>query len=229
MKQANGDRGWLTRRPVLMTIMALGAVITLTGANGIFAVFTDRATTGTNSATSRAEARSADLQIADGTYDGNDGSTTCGTYVENLTTGIITASDMGPDTPDIHGFVCLKNVGSRPLEITISAIDLVDTDTGCTGDESALDLTCGDDQAGELSGALHAFVFEGDCTTSVSIGNAVLSDMVATPFPLTGVLLASGEVECVHIAVADQAQQDLVTTSQSDTTTWKFAFDGTAT
>jgi hypothetical protein len=221
------DRGWLTRRPVLMTIMALGMVVTLAGANGVFAVFTDRATTGTNSATSRAEARSADLQIATGTLVPEDGSITCGTFVENLASGIITATDMVPLGDDVHAFVCLKNVGSRSLDVTTSVIDLFDTDPQCTGDESEVD-SCGTGEFGELSGVLHVFLSTSDCVTpGSSLGNTTLDTMVSTPFSLGSV--ASGALLCVHVDIQDQAQGDDVAITQSDTATWKFAYDGTAT
>jgi predicted ribosomally synthesized peptide with SipW-like signal peptide len=36
------------RRPLLTSVAALGGVITLASTTGVFAVFTDRATTGTN-------------------------------------------------------------------------------------------------------------------------------------------------------------------------------------
>src|SRR5690242_14164791 len=132
-----------SRRAVLLTIMALGAVVSLTAVNGIFAIFTDRATTGENSASSRAEARSADLQIASASFDSTTYDITCGAYAEDLVTGIITVSDLTPGGSDFGvGNLCLKNVGSRSLDVSTSAIDLVDSDHACTGDEASLDATC---------------------------------------------------------------------------------------
>jgi hypothetical protein len=225
-EQANGSRRGV-RRPVLLTVMALGAVMTLTAVNGVFAVFTDRATTGTNSASSRAEARSADIQIAHGTLDIFDLTVACGTYAEDLATGIITVTDMAPTGSTAAGVVCLRNVGSRAVDLTVSAIDLVDTDDDCTGDEGSIDLTCGDDQEGELSPALLVALDSFDCVGSGNLaGTGNLATMQTTPIELSE--LAAGAVECFQFRVDRQAQGDAITTSQSDTTTWKFAFDATA-
>ncbi len=215
------------RRSVLLTIMTLGAVVSLTAANGVFAVFTDRATTGTNSAGSRGENRSADIQIAEGGFTGD--VVSCSTFVEDLATGIITATDMVPLGNGVHAYICLKNVGSRSVDVTASAIDVVDTDNACTGDEASLDTTCGDDQAGELSGHLQVFLTSRVCGElgGESLGNTNLALMTSTPFALFSI--APGATNCLELEVDDQAQQDDVTISQSDTSTWKFAFDATAT
>ena len=226
-EQATVGRRGRARRAVLITIMALGAVVSLTAVNGVFAVFTDRATTGMNSASSRGEARSADLLIADGTFAPLDGTTACGPYAEDLATGIITATEMVPLGDSVRGYLCLKNVGSRAVDITASVIDLVDTDTACSGDEAALDTTCGNDQVGELSPVLQVFMFSSDCSVGgTSLGSSQIGTMATTPFSLPS--LAPGAVQCLAFEVQDQAQSDNVTTSQSDTATWRFAFDGTA-
>ena len=221
------DRSRLTRRPVLMTIIALGAVVTLTGANGVFAVFSDRATTGTNSATAPAQPSSADLQISTATHDSGDGSTSCGTFVDDLETGIFTATELVANS-SFHAYVCVRNAGSRHLDITTSVIDLVDTDTGCTGDEGSLDTTCGGDQLGELSGVVGVYGSVGSCSdvgTGFVSGNK-LDSMASTPVALTS--LEPGEHACVHFGIELDAVGDAITTTQSDTVTWKFAFDGTA-
>lgn len=225
-QQAGRDRRGTTRRPVLITIMALGVVVSLAGASGVFAVFTDRATTGTNSASSRAEARSADIQIAEGVMD--QGVMTCGTYEEDLTTGVITASDMVPLGGFVYARVCLKNVGSRTVDLTVTVLDLVDTDDACTGDEAALDTTCGGGQAGELSPHLQVGVFDADCAIGDGsfLGYTRIGELPNFPFSLPSI--AAGEVGCVLFRMEDVAQGDDVTKSQSDTSTWRFAFDATA-
>jgi hypothetical protein len=219
------------RRPVLLTVMALGAVITLVAVNGMFALFTDRATTGTNEVSSPAEEASADIQIAAATIDITDNTFSCGIpiYLEDLTSGIITATDLAPtDNIGTSGVLCLRNIGSREVALTVSAIELVDTDTACTGDEAVLDATCGDDQAGELSAALQVFVSSYDCVgNGTSLGNANLAGMQSTAFVLPS--MAAGADLCLRFIVANQAQGDMITTSQSDMTRWKFAFDATAT
>src|SRR3954471_5430377 len=59
-----GSGRYNMRRPALVTIIVLGSVVTLVGATGIYAEFTDRATTGTNTATSGERPRAADLAQA---------------------------------------------------------------------------------------------------------------------------------------------------------------------
>src|SRR5215470_6940644 len=51
-------------RQSLRIVIVLGALITLVGGTGIFAVFTDRATAGNNSVTSGERPRAAELKIA---------------------------------------------------------------------------------------------------------------------------------------------------------------------
>ena len=213
---------------MLLTIMALGAVVSLTAVNGVFAVFTDRATTGTNSATSRAEAASADLQIATASYNPMGGSITCGaTYVDDLASGVITVTDMAPNSV-VHGTVCIKNAGSRSVDVTASVIDLSDTDSSCTGDESALDATCGPGttQEGELSPKLRTDVSKG-CMSASFLQLTNIAAMASTAVTIQS--MSPGQTVCLDFAVQDNATGDDLTITQSDTATWKFAFDATAT
>ena len=227
MTEAFASGGRPVRRPVLISMMALGAVVSLATVSGVFAVFTDRATTGQNSASSRGEAASADLQIAAGTLNTTSGATTCGAYSEDLSTGIISATDMAPFVGLIQVSVCLKNVGSRDIDLTTAVIELTDTDTGCTGDENALDSASCGVGVGELSSNLRVVPFWGDCTSfGTSLGEPTVAELASTP--LATATLSVGEVGCVYFEVIDVAVGDDVTISQSDTTTWKFAFDATA-
>jgi len=236
--QARSDRPGRARRSVLITIMALGSVVTLTAVNGVFAVFTDRATTGTNSASSRSEPRSADIQIAEGIRDPQTGTIVCGTFDDDLTSGIVTATDMAPLGNAAFSNLCLKNVGSRQVDLTASVIDLVDTDHACTGDEAVLDSTCGDGQEGEFSAQLGVGVgrqvLSGDsCHSgelSLNSGDTdprTIGALSTTPLVVTS--LAPGAGWCLTISLQDRAQGNAATISQSDTSTWRFAIDATAT
>jgi hypothetical protein len=218
------------RRAVLVTIMALGAVVSLTAVNGVFAIFTDRATTGTNTASSRAEARSADLQIATASYDTATGETSCGQYDEDLVTGIISVTNLASGGfENGTGNLCLKNVGSRTLDLSASVIDLVDTDPACTGDEATIDVDgCGPGEVGELSGALRVIVLRSYCDAPLSpVGNSRVAAMTVTPLPIDA--LGPGQATCVQMIVDYlPSSGDELTGAQSDTSTWRFAFDGTA-
>jgi hypothetical protein len=221
-------KGAGARRPVLLTVIGLGAVITLVSVNGMFALFTDRATTGANQVSSPPEAASADIQIAAGTRDISDNTIACGTFAEDLITGIITVTDLAPSDPiGTSAVVCLRNVGSRSVDLTVSAIELVDSDTACTGDEAVLDTTCGGDGPGELSAVLTVFTFQYDCVGFGSYhGPFNLANSQSTAFGLTS--MPAGTDLCLEFNVVNQAQGDMITISQSDTTMWRFAFDATA-
>ena len=182
--------------------------------------------TGTNSASSRAEARSADIQIAHGTVDIFDNTVACGTYVEDLTTGIITATDMVRRPRDQRRRVPEQRgqppgrphgLGHRPGRHRRRLHRRRGVDRS--------DL--GGDQAGELSPALTVAMDFFDCEgagTLAGVGN--LAAMETTPIALSS--LAAGRSRATSSGSPTRPRAT-VTTSQSDTTTWKFAFDATAT
>lgn len=221
-------------RRLLTVTMALGLVISAMNFTGIFAVFTDRATTGTNSAQSGAQPRVADLQIATplpgtGNCDGV-------SWVDDLETGVISTTDLQPGGASGFAALCLRNSGSASLDVTVTAIDVVDTETGCTGDEAAAgDTTCGTAAAGdgELSGALIANVARQDCSTQATVlaVSPWFSSFVSNGEAVG--TLAPGDVACMYVSVQmltvgqtgvtlSQIQQ-----AQSDKVEWRYAFDGT--
>jgi predicted ribosomally synthesized peptide with SipW-like signal peptide len=219
-----------TRRALLTSIAALGGVITLASTTGVFAVFTDRATTGTNSFATKDLPRAADLQIAAGSA-GTNWSVSCGTYSDDLQTGLVSVSNVTANQTSDSGFVCLKNAGSATVDVTTSAIDLTDLDTDCTGDEAAVDTTCGIDptpgtpQAGELSPLITLSLTTADCS-NVNQGGRGLG---ALP-DLTDASVASmapDDVLCVGFTIRYLPTDAQAQAAQSDTATWKFAFDGT--
>jgi len=219
-----------TRRPLVAAIVALGGVITLAGTTGVFAVFTDRATTGTNTIASKQLPRAAELQIAAGSQ-GTNWSVSCGTYSDDLVTGVLSMSDVTPNTTGDSDFVCLKNAGSATVDLTTSAIDLTDLDTDCTGDEGTVDTTCGVDettsepQAGELSPLITLSLTVADCSdvNQGSRGLGALPDVTS----VSVTTMAPGDVLCVGFTSRYLPTDAQAQTAQSDTVTWRFAFDGT--
>ena len=226
------------RRPLLTSIAALGGVITLASTTGVFAVFTDRATTGTNTFATKGLPRAADLQLAPGdiTIDDTSGIWTvnCGTYDDNLATGLVTLTDAVPLDGYSTDFVCVKNTGSQTVDVTTSAIDITDTDTDCTGDEAVVDTTCGvavgqptgsPGQAGELSPLLHVTLIVAPCDDGNQGGHGIGTLPEVTN--ATVATLSPGETKCVRYSVSYAATEAEAQVAQSDTTTWRFAFDGT--
>lgn len=211
----------------LLSVMALGAVVTLMGAAGVFAVFTDRATTGTNTISSGERAGAADLKIATATQ-APGSAVTCQTFNDNLTTGLFSLSGIQPGDPSTSKTICLKNAGSSALSISTSAIDLVDTETGCTGDEQLSgDTTCGSG-AGELSTVIRVEIAAGECATGYgSVGTHTLAYLSGSPVLTAN--LASGAETCVFFLVDYPTSTSAtdVQKAQSDSVSWRFAFDGT--
>jgi len=223
-------------RHSLRIIMVLGVLVTLVGGTGIFAVFTDRSTTGTNSVTSAERPHAVDIKISEAQLVGGvvhcdgdgDGIPFEG---EDLTTGLFTITDIQPDTTITDAYVCIKNAGSASVDVAVRPIDVADTDVACTGDEEvAGDTTCGSDQAGELSDLLSLQIWELDCDTAQgavvqtdSIGNLILN-----PIALPSAIQPS-EIACVradvyyHESTLELDRQ----LAQSDKAEWRIAFDAT--
>jgi hypothetical protein len=226
-----------TRRALLTSIAALGGVITLASTTGVFAVFTDRATTGTNTFATKGLPRAADLQLATGAINIDDTSgiwtVDCGTYTDNLDTGLVTMTNAVPGDGFATDFVCVKNTGSQTVDVTTSAIDITDEDTDCTGDEPAVDDTCGVDhqlagfppKAGELSPLIHIGLVVAPCDDANQGGGGI--GTLPNVSGATVASLAPGQTKCVKYDVDYSATEAEAQVAQSDTVTWKFAFDGT--
>jgi hypothetical protein len=222
-------------RRLLVSLMALGAVVTLIGAAGIFAVFTDRATTGNSSVTSGERASAADLQIASS----GGPPIECGTFADDLVTDLITVTDVQPAEggQGINAFICLRNAGSAHLTISAAAIDLVDVETDCTGDEAAAgDGSCGIAEpstgVGELSSVLFAEIVQADCTTGAAIpgiGISILLSDLSGGAAIGGLSLLPGEFRCVRLGILypTTTPDTAVQIAQTDKVTWRYAFDGT--
>ncbi|HEV8403204.1 MAG TPA: hypothetical protein VGQ31_09235 [Candidatus Limnocylindrales bacterium] len=226
-------------RHSLRIVIVLGMLITLVGGTGIFAVFSDRATTGPSDVTTTALGKAADLKIAAAQPQDpmNSGPFMCADFVDDLSTPLFdfTASTGSGD----ERFLCVRNDGSSAVDLTTSAIDIVDTDTACTGDEAAFgDTTCGEDattmvpQQGELSPNLTIETDLYDCSTGSGVGqvgvpdlSSALATLGSTPEAL-GSLPPGGSI-CVRFRVFWRATGDAAQVSQSDEATWRFAFDGT--
>lgn len=214
------------RRSVLVSMMVMGAVVTLLMGAGTFAVFTNRATTGQNSAESKALPRAADIQLAFGVV----GPTACAeaTYVEDNASPTVSMADVEPGSR-LAKYFCVKNVGSAALDLTTTVIDVSDVDTACTGDEEAVDTSCGSNGLGELGKVLQFYPSWFPCDLSSGGANGY-GGFLSTPEAVSLGNLAAGEIRCgqvevfyaLNIPINDQL------TAQSDTVTWRFAFDGSS-
>lgn len=221
------------RRPLLITMAVLGTLISLLGGTGLFAALTDTARTGTNSVSSDDLAASADIQLATAAVDGTSGAITCGTsadgaFAEDLTTGLFTAADFGPNDGTVETLLCIQNVGSQTVSLSGLVDQLTDLDTACTGDEEVHgDTSCGGNLAGELSGNLTVFYATFDCSNASAAlsrsGTSLLGN--ATTAAALGAL-APGVIGCYGVSVYYPTDTDAVAVqiAQSDTVTWRFKF-----
>jgi hypothetical protein len=241
---ASGRDGARRRRPLLVTLSTLGVVAGLLGVAGVYALGSDRATTGANDAISGdvpAPPTAVDLQlatatlVADGQYACNDD------WVEDLTTGLILSGGLDlsqqhpgtpggggeePPTPPIltpidEGVVCIRNVGAQGAAVSVTALDMVDTELGCSAGELEADTTCGSG-VGELSS---------DLVTGVLVADEFRDCATAGPTPalavLDGASLPVTFLEAGEAAVVCPAVRWLeAPASQSDQVSWRYAFDG---
>jgi predicted ribosomally synthesized peptide with SipW-like signal peptide len=218
-------------RHALRITILLGVLITLLGGTGIFAVFSDRATTGVNDVTSGELGHAAELRIANASPQSDpqvSGPFDCGTYTDDLATGLFSFTVQGGNGD--WQSACLRNAGTSSLDLSVTAIDLTDIDIACTGDEAAFgDTTCGGDAAGELSPNLDIWFSAFECGGGgalVEFGGRLRLDALSTGSIALG-NLAPGADRCFAISVTDVGRDTAAQIAQSDKAEWRFAFDGT--
>ena len=220
------------RRAVLMTTVVLGTALSLVSGQGLFAALSDTARTGVNSIDTQALAGSADMQIAPATLDAPTLSVSCGSFGEDLTSPLITVTNLvpGEDPPGDGYWFCLRNVGTQTVEVTASTTELSDIEVQCSGDEAFYDTSCGDDLAGELGSLTRVALYGGDCAfiqneDAPPATNALIADMVTTPVPFG--TLAPNQTRCFQARTTyflmSAEQRQIV---QTDRVSWRYAFTG---
>ena len=243
-------------RHSLRLAIVLGLLITVLGSTGIFAVFSDRATAGQNTVTSGSLPHAADLKIAAASELGGEylcdrdgdaqyetpGSTVSWLYDSTLTSQF-SIGDLQPGETRNGQALCLHNAGSSPLDLSITALNVVNVETDCTGDEAAAgDTDCGPtppgvviEYVGELGGLISVEVKRISCAPvggayteigSVTSGPAGFSGSVLG----VGAPLAPGDTTCILASVSYPLATVAATRqrAQTDRVSWQFAFDGVA-
>ena len=209
------------RRPVLLTLAAVGGVIVLLGGTGIFAALSDTARSGTNSVDSDALPPSSDLQVAMWGVP-----TICGPFGDDLTSSpIIVSGPPGSGSGDY--LYCLRNVGSHSVHLSMSLEELEETETGCTGDENIFDTTCGSGpgELGDFVSVNHQYF--SSCFDDAPSGGEIILVRAHQTTPASLGTLLPGETRCFsaqivgYLATPTQLQQ-----AQSDRLTWRFAWTG---
>lgn len=243
-------------RHSLRLTVVLGLLITVLGSTGIFAVFTDRATTGPNNVTSGSLPHAADLKIAaaseiggeylcdrDGDLQYEAPESTAAWMYDHTLLSHFNVGNLQPGETRTGQAFCLHNGGSSPLSLSVTALDLLDVETDCTGDEAAAgDLDCGPTPAGqltenvgELSGVITVDLTRINCAPVAGVYQ-VIGSLSAGPSAYDGLALgvgaplAAGATTCIVASVnyPSATSADAQQRAQSDRTTWSFAFDGVA-
>lgn len=220
------------RRSVFLTIMALGAVITLLGATGIVAVFTDTAETPTNTFGTGPRASSADIKVAQTTSITTDPGCSNQTFADNFVNFFFNTTDGQPYAfSQATKLFCIKNVGSAAVALKTTTTDVLDVETDCTNDESTVDTTCGSSGAGEISPLVFLLFTKVDCGTGSDAGTAGVDDvagMTSTPVTLSA-SVAPTAVACFKVElIYDPSAPSDVVAAQTDRVTWKQIFTATA-
>ena len=222
------------------TLVAVGVVMTMATLLGVFAALTDTAETGTLQATSSGLQTSIDLMI-DNTAISN-ATTNCATrstYVENQS--VVPLSWNGADEGEsFTRYVCVKNVGVETAQMGVSLINTVNSETGCTGDESDFDVSCGGSGVGELGPNLQATITKMGssdtanvlCNESGLLGGATFSTIVNTAMKSLDIAvlgasskIPQNEFACYRIEVEYSNVSDTnEQRAQSDQVQWQFRF-----
>lgn len=219
------------KRLSLLLSAALGTIVTLVGVSvtGVIAPATDQATTQPNGAGTGAVAvATVGLQLAP-----SDGAS-CGPFSDDLSSGLHAASNLQPEDGSGVGTTtasfCIKNVGTAPATVAVSALELSDVELDCTGDEATLDATCGGGGPGELGPHLSVEFLSVACDVTPggwASPRVALTSLAGAPIQIGPGPFPPGGVGCFQARVTYQpASPDAATAAQSDQTTWKYAFDG---
>lgn len=155
----------------------------------------------------------------------------CGKLANSLPVLISrTGAQPGETVGDVT--VCVANAGEDAALLSLRVLELADIDPACTGAEPTRDPTCGGSTRGELSPSLLQQVGLGACPSVPPATNPALDrplpTLQASPLVLVE-RLRHKQVVCVRLRLRyEPPDSDAAIASQSDRTTWRYAFTVTA-
>jgi hypothetical protein len=154
----------------------------------------------------------------------------CGTLADSLP-ALISRSGARPGEVAGDVTVCVANDGDETALLSLRAIELVDVDPACTGAEATRDPTCGGGKRGELSPSLLQQVGLGACPSAPGISPTLdrrLTTLQASSLELAD-RLRRKQVVCVRLRLRYEPLDAAAgIASQSDRTTWRYAFTAAA-
>jgi hypothetical protein len=194
-------------RTSMISVLAIGFVVVTTGSAGADS------------------ASGPDLQVA--VVEGGK----CGAFADSLPVLFTRIGVRAGQTVDDVS-VCVTNAGEGAGVLRIRIDERVEVDSSCSGDEADADGTCGGGDAGELGRALLQEIGTERCRRPrppVDLTREGRLPDLESPV-LLAERLSPGHLLCVRLvlryAPADGAA---LVVSQSDTTSWRYAFDLSAT
>jgi hypothetical protein len=131
----------------------------------------------------------------------------------------------GERTPRVD--VCVRNRGHMAARLTLTVFERIESDPACTGQEPAVDLTCGAGQAGELGANLVVLVTtqpdcKGPTLPPVEVNLVALESDPA----VLNASLRPNRIDCIGLQVEHRPTSDeAAAAAQSDNVLWRFAFD----
>lgn len=178
------------------------------------------ASAGSGAASGSAGSKSPDVKV------GLWGPAGCSELADSLPSLVVLE---GVEPGDVSPFVqvCVANAGSGPGILTLSVVDRLDLETGCSPGEVQVDPTCGAGGPGELTSSVYQLVATQDrCDGSrgrpLRVG---LGTLETAPLELRRKLMPGGTA-CVTVAVGYLPPDGAARlATQTDRLTWRYAFD----
>ena len=152
--------------------------------------------------------------------------TICGELGDSLPTLVATSGmQPGDRTPPV--VVCAVNRGASPARLTLSAVERVETDVACSGDEAAFDTTCGPGLGGELGGSLLVHIAtQPSCKGPFGASTPTAFAALATAPAAVAAEMRRNRLLCISLALEHRpSSEDAATAAQSDSVSWRYAFD----
>lgn len=140
---------------------------------------------------------------------------------------LVTESHLEPGTATSPVEVCALNRGSSTGRLTLGISEVTQQDPVCTGEEAAVDTTCGKNRAGELAGSLVVLVaHQPGCqgpfgaTTSLAFVDLATTPAVIAP------AMKTNERHCTALALEySPSTVEAGAAAQTDLVRWRYAFD----